>query len=350
MNYLGHPRRSSLGQKSIHFGRCVKHQFNRRFNSFTSHAASQKRFPLLQRRASVQHHVLDFNGSALSESPRTLLRSGNMLTTFNRPVDLSTSKNVPPAPPIPCSFTENLSAETLDSTEFSHGIKKSTSSIAPSGIGLVSSTGVRPGLVLADSKMASVPRNRRRTPLTPDVLALTKLRRPEHIKSSIAQRIEELRQASLINTQHSDEKPPTARKTISKEQTAELTITCDYQNNAVERQWLKEQAQCKAPLKVLDAPQYVQLNHRLFTIRSIDFIDSSKVRFHVDERPAQNCFLTKCVKQVNILTILIISILRLIENTLSNLSIPGIQLLVNLIYVLILITIAIILLTNHQQT
>ncbi|CAF4954203.1 unnamed protein product, partial [Rotaria magnacalcarata] len=26
-------------------------------------------------------------------------------------------------------------------------------------------------------------RNRRRTPLTPDVLALTKLRRPEHIKS-----------------------------------------------------------------------------------------------------------------------------------------------------------------------
>ena len=127
-------------------------------------------------------------------------------------------------------------------------------------------------------------------------------------------------------------------------------ITCDYQNNPAERQWLKEQAQSKAPLKVLDGPQYVQLNHRLFTIRSIEFVDHSKVRFHVDEQVAQNCFLTKCVKQINILTILIISILRLIENTLSNLSIPGIQLLVNLIYVFILITIAIILLTNHQQT
>ncbi|CAF4492930.1 unnamed protein product, partial [Rotaria magnacalcarata] len=67
-------------------------------------------------------------------------------------------------------------------------------------------------------------RNRRRTPLTPDVLALTKLRRPEHIKSSIAQRIEELKQASVVNSQTSDEKP----SMISTEKTNDLLVTCEY--------------------------------------------------------------------------------------------------------------------------
>ena len=98
-------------------------------------------------------------------------------------------------------------------------------------------------------------------------------------------------------------------------------------------------------MKLFNTPQYLQLNERLFTIRSLEYLDQQQVRFHAVE---QSSLIPQCLKQMNILTILIISILRLIENALANLSIPGIPILLNLIYVLVLITIALLLLIKQK--
>jgi hypothetical protein len=329
--------------RNYSFGRCVKQQFIRRI---TSNYKKQNEICLLSQAN------LNLNSSALPDSsPKTFLRSGIMLTTFNRNQDISSITKIPQAPPLPSSFSEKLSSETLKSTEFSKAIKNHTT---PSGTDLSQSMLIRPSQItdpppiiqMAKSKVYSNPigksnlRNRRRTPLTPDVLALTKLRRPEHIKSSIAQRIEELKQASLINNQISDEN--------STEKPTDLLITCEYKNNEIERNWLKEQTKLNSSIQFLNTNNYLQLNDRLFIIRSIEFIDNTNLRFYAQEQSYEDHFLTKYFKQISILTILILSILRLIENTLSNLSIPGIQIILNLIYVFILITIAIILLTNQR--
>ena len=253
-------------KKSIQFGRCLKSHFLRR--------------------------TLDFNSSALTE------------TTFR----------IPPAPPLPSSFDDQKSFETLKSTDFSQAIQTSPSSLTP-----------------------TTPKNRRRTPLTPEILALTKLRRPEHIKSSIAQRIEELKIASSSST--TQQRQENIKST-------DLVVTCDLQNTPQERLWLKEQIQNSTPMKFFNTPQYLQLNDRIFTVRSFEFLDQHQIRFHTVE---QTTFIPQCLKQLNILTILIIIFLRLVENALTNLSIPGIPILLNLIYVLVLITIAILLLLNQKQ-
>jgi hypothetical protein len=354
MPYSGHHRSYSFSQKSIHLGRCVKHQFIRRFFSLTSQITNHKKSNALSLLPSIPHNILNLNTSALSESSeKAIFRSSIMSTTFNRNQDISSITKIPQAPPLPSTFNEKISSETLKSTDFSKAIKSHMSSITPSGTDLSQSMLIRPSQIteppsiiqMTKSKIYSNPivksnlRNRRRTPLTPDVLALTKLRRPEHIKSSIAQRIEELKQASLINTPISDEKPSTENNT-------DLLITCEYKNNEIERNWLKEQTQLNSSIKFLNTNNYLQLNNRLFLIRSIEFIDNKNFRFYAQQY--EENFLTKYFKQISILTILIISILRLIENTLSNLSIPGIQIILNLIYIFILITIAIILLTNQK--
>jgi hypothetical protein len=350
MPYIGHHRSYSFGQKSIHLGRCVKHQIIRRFSSLTSQVANHKKPNGLSLRSQIPNKTLNLNTSALTESPpKAILRSGIMLTTFNRNQDISPLTKIPPAPPLPSTFDGKFSSE------FSKPIKTHTSSITPSGTDLSQSMLIRPSQIIeppqiiqmAKSRTYSNPiikRNRRRTPLTPDVLALTKVRRPEHIKSSIAQRIEELKQASLINNQTSDEKC----SMNSTEKPTDLLITCEYKNNEIERNWLKEQTKLNSSIQFLNTKNYLQLNNRLFLIRSIEFIDNTNVRFYAQEQSYEDHFLTKYFKQISILTILIISVLRLIENTLSNLSIPGIQIILNLIYVFILITIAIILLTNQK--
>jgi hypothetical protein len=349
MPSIGHYRNYSFGQKSIHLGRCVKHQFIRRLSSLTSPSTNSKKSNALLLLPSIPNQSLNLNTSALPESP--IFRSGIMLPTFNRHQDISSSTQIPPAPPLPSTFHKKSSSETIKSTDFSKAIKSHISSITPSGTDLSQSMLIRPSQItepppiiqMAKSKVYSNPitkpnlRNRRRTPLTPDVLALTKLRRPEHIKSSIAQRIEELKQASQI----SDEKP-------LRENNSDLLVTCEYKNNENERHWLKEQAQLNSSIRFLNTNNYLQLNHRLFLIRSIEFLDHQNLRFYAQEQPYEENFLTKYFKQISILTILIISILRLIENTLANLSIPGIQIILNLIYVFILITIAMILLTNQK--
>ncbi|CAF1054603.1 unnamed protein product [Adineta steineri] len=282
-----------------------------------------------------------------------------MLTKFNR------HQEIPQAPPLPITFNEKLSSETLKSTDFSKEIKNHTTSITPSGekninitktnfdnllgTDLSQSMLIRPSQItepppiiqVAKSKTYSNPitksnlRNRRRTPLTPDILALTKVRRPEHIKSSIAQRIEELKQSSLMNNQTSDEKSSL---------NTDLAITCDYKNTELERHWLTEQTQLNSPIQFINTNNSLQLNNRLFTIRSIEFLNNTNVRFYAQEKFSDE----KYLKQISIITILILSILRLIENTLSNLSIPGVEILLNIIYVFIFLTIAIILLTNQK--
>ncbi|CAF3450568.1 unnamed protein product [Rotaria sp. Silwood1] len=359
MPSIGHHRSYSFGQKSIHFGRCVKHQLIRRFSSLTSQVHNKKKQNALLLLPQIHHNTLNLNRSALSESlPKANVRTGIMLTTFNRNQELSSIKTIPRAPPLPSNFNEKISSETLKSTDFSKAIKNHTSSITPSGTDLSQSMFIRPSQInesssiiqMTKSKIYSNPiakpnlRNRRRTPLTPDVLALTKLRRPEHIKSSIAQRIEELKQASLMNNQISDAKS----SIISTEKNNDLLITCEYKNNETERNWLKQQTQLNSSIQFLNTNNYLQLNNRLFIIRSIEFIDNTNLRFYAQEQQYEGNFLLKYFKQINILTILIISILRFIENILSNLSIPGIQVILNLIYVFILITIAIILLINQK--
>ena len=348
MPAFGHQRSYSFSQKSIYLGRCVKHRFIRRFSSLTS----SKKLDLFFLSPPIPSSSLNQNTSALPEQP--IFRSGLMLPTFNRHEDLN---KIPPAPPLPSTFNERLSSETIKSTDFSKAIKSHMSSITPSGTDLSQSMLIRPSQIsepppiisMAKSTIYSHPisknnhlRSRRRTPLTPDVLALTKLRRPEHIKSSIAQRIEELKQASSIHTPISDEKP-------IRETHGDLLVTCEYKNNESERTWLKEQTQLKSPIRFSNTNNYLHLNNRLFQIRSIEFLDQHNVRFYAREQHSDENFLTKYFKQISILTILIISILRLIENTLSNLSIPGIQIILNFIYIFILITIAIILLTNPKQ-
>jgi hypothetical protein len=344
-----------IGQyRSYSFSRCIKRQFIRRISSVTTNHKKQSDVCLLPQ---THKMTLNLNTSALPDSPpKTLLRSGIMLTTFNRNQEISSIPKIPQAPPLPLSFSEKLSSETLKSTEFSKAIKNHTT---PSGTDLSQSMFIRPSQIndpppiiqMAKSKVYSNPitksnlRNRRRTPLTLDVLALTKLRRPEHIKSSIAQRIEELKQASLIHTQISDEKSSTD---ISKEQNSDLQITCEYKNTETERKWLKEQTELNSSVQFINTNNYLQLNNRLFIIRSIEFLNNTNVRFYAQEQQTNENFPTKYFKQISILTILIISVLRLIENTLSNLSIPGIQIILNLIYIFILITIAIILLTNQK--
>ncbi|CAF1507568.1 unnamed protein product [Rotaria sordida] len=359
MPTIGHHRSYSFGQKSIYFGRCVKRQFIRRFSSLTSQITNQKKQNALLLLPQIHNNTLNLNKSALSESiPKATVRSGIMLTTFNHNQDLSSIKSIPRAPPLPSNFNENISLEKLKSTEFSKGIKNHTSSITPSGTDLSQSMFIRPSQINESSSIIQMTkskiysnsivksnlRNRRRTPLTPDVLALTKLRRPEHIKSSIVQRIEELKQASLMNNQISNEKS----SIISTEKNNDLLITCEYKNNEQERNWLKQQTNLNSSIQFLNTNNYLQLNNRLFIIRSIEFIDNKNLRFYAQEQQYEENFLTKYFKQINILTILIISILRLIENTLSNLSIPGIHIILNLIYVFILITIAIILLINQK--
>ncbi|CAF1386729.1 unnamed protein product [Rotaria sordida] len=131
--------------------------------------------------------------------------------------------------------------------------------------------------IYSNSIVKSNLRNRRRTPLTPDVLALTKLRRPEHIKSSIVQRIEELKQASLMNNQISNEKS----SIISTEKNNDLLITCEYKNNEQERNWLKQQTNLNSSIQFLNTNNYLQLNNRLFIIRSIEFIDNKNLLYYV---------------------------------------------------------------------
>ena len=171
-------------------------------------------------------------------------------------------------------------------------------------------------------------RNRQRTPLTPDILALTKIRRPEYIKSSIAQRIEELKQSSISNEKTSNN---------------DLLITNEYKKPIkTEHNWFKDQT-----IKILNSNNYFELNNHLFLIHSIEFLDKTNIRIHA--QITNEYILTKYIKQISLLTIFILSILRLIENTLINLSIPGIHILLNLIYIFILITIAFILLINEKK-
>lgn len=180
-------------------------------------------------------------------------------------------------------------------------------------------------------------RNRRRTPLTPDVLALTKLRRPEHIKSSIVQRIEELRQASSLHTHPADEKPTLSP--LAAAAAGDVLITCAYQDNHQERAWLTAQAQLHSSL---------QLNDRRFQLRAVEFVDKSNVRFYAQDNWSDANLSSITLKQISAVTILILSILRLIENGLSNLAIPGMHIVLNLIYVLVLILVAMLLLANQQ--
>ena len=349
MPTVGHQRSYSFSQKSIYLGRCVKHRFIRRFSSLTS----SKKLDLLLLSPSLPTTSLDRNTSALPEQP--IFRSGLMLPTFNtRHEDFS---SIPPAPPLPSTFSQQLSSETIKSTDFSKAIKSHLSSITPSGTDLSQSMLIRPSQIIEPPPIISMTkstiysnpigknnhlRNRRRTPLTPDVLALTKLRRPEHIKSSIAQRIEELKHASSIHTSVPDDKP------IRETQT-DLLVTCEYKNIENERTWLKEQTQLKSPIRFSNTNNSLHLNNRLFHIRSIEFLDQHNVRFYAREQPSEENFFTKYFKQISILTILIISILRLIENILSNLSIPGVQIILNFIYIFILITIVVLLLGNQKQ-
>lgn len=342
MPSVGHHRSHSFSQKSIYFGRCIKRQLIRRFTSLTSQTTNHKNDSI----SYILRNTLNLNTSALSESlPKTTVRSGIMLTTFNRNQELC---SIPRAPPLPANFNEKLSSDTLTSTEFSKAIKSHSNSTTPSGTNLSQIVPSRSILPITKSKVYSNPiskvnlKNRRRTPLTPDVLALTKLRRPEHIKSSIAQRIEELKQASVTNNSIVEEKSSVG--TI--ERSNDLLITCEYKNNENERNWLKTQT--NSSVRFFNTNNYLQLNNRLFIIRSIEFIDNKNFRFYAQEQEYEENFLTKYFKQINIITILIISLLRLIENTLSNLSIPGIQIILNLIYVFILITVAIILLINQK--
>lgn len=312
MPYFGHYRTYSLNQKSIHLGRCVKHQIIRRFSSI-----SQKKSSVLLPSSSIPNQTLNLNSSALTEKP--IFRPGTMLTTFNRNQDISLLTKIPSAPPLPSKFTENLSSETIKSTDFSKGIKNH---ITPSGTDLSQSMLIRPSQIteppkiiqMAKTKTYSTPIHHRQR---------TSFRHPEHIKSSIAQRIEELKQAS------------------SEDNPSDLRITCEYKN---ERNWLEEQTELKSSI----TKNYLELNNRLFLIHSIEFLNNKNLRFHANEQITPENFLTKYFKQISILTILIISILRLIENALSNLSIPGIQIILNFIYIFILITIAIILLTNQK--
>ncbi|UJR36976.1 hypothetical protein I4U23_029684 [Adineta vaga] len=308
MPVTGHCRTSRFNQKSI--------QFIRRLSSFSSrtfHHQKKQHVPLLLPQA--DNITLNLNTSAFTESsPKTILRSGMMLTTF----DTSTTK-IPQAPPLPMNFTEKLSTETLKSTEFTKGIKSRTSSITPSGTDLSHLMLIRPSQIMepppiiqmARSKTYCNPitksnlRNRRRTPLTPDVLALTKLRHPEHVKSSIVQRIEELKQASLTNSQSMDEKSTL----IPSEKQTDLFITCEYKNTNQERQWLEDQTQKNSLIRFLNTKNYLQLNNRLFQIRSIEFIDNTNVRFYAQEKVFEENFLTKYLKQISIITILILILL-----------------------------------------
>ena len=349
MPYIGHYRNYSFGQKSITLGRCVKRQLIRRFSSSTSPITKQKKRKALFLHPQTRHNSLNFNISALTESSsKTIRQSNEILTTFNQNQNTTSITNIPHAPPLPSNFSGKFSSETIKSTEFAKAIKNRTSSITPSGTDLSQTMLIRPSQInesspitqMIKSKIPTNLRNRRQTPLTPDVLALTNVRHPEHIKSSIAQRIEELKQASLLNKQISDE------KSSIKKNTDDLLITCEYKNNEIERNWLQKQTQLYSSIRFLNTNNYLQLNNRLFILRSIEFIDSTNVRFYAQEH--EENFLIKHFKKLNILTILIISILRLIENTLSNLSIPGIQIILNLIYVFLLITIAIIFLTNQK--
>ena len=177
-HYVGHQRSSLFADKSIHLGRCVKRQLIRQLSS------------------------LNVNASALSDSPKSLLPSGFTLATFKHRHDVPPTGRIPPAPPLPPTVNDYPLLKALKSTEFSAAIQNRTTS--PSTIKSIPSTN--------RSRVLPTSRNRRRTPLTPDILALTKLRRPEHIKSSIAQRIEELKQASLLHRHASDEKLPAVNR------------------------------------------------------------------------------------------------------------------------------------------
>ncbi|CAF1469293.1 unnamed protein product [Rotaria magnacalcarata] len=277
MPSIGHHRSYSFSQKSIHFGRCVKRQFIRRFSSLTSQSNHSRKENVLSLLPQTYNNTYNLNKSALSES-------GRMLTIFNHNQEVPSMIHIPRAPPLPANFSEKISSETIKSTEFSRAIKNHTSSITPSGTDLSQCMLIRPSQVnesssiipIIKSKAYASPiakpnlRNRRRTPLTPDVLALTKLRRPEHIKSSIAQRIEELKQASVVNSQTSDEKP----SMISTEKTNDLLVTCEYKNNEAERNWLQQQTQSNSSIRFLNTNNYLQLNDRVFLIRSIDFVDN----------------------------------------------------------------------------
>ncbi|CAF1551723.1 unnamed protein product [Adineta ricciae] len=337
------------------FRRCAKHKLFRRFSSISSrnnHHQKKQRVSLLL--STIDEKTLNFNSSAFTDvSPKPFLRSSTMLPTFNQNQDFSPMTKIPQAPPLPANFSEKLSTETLKSTDFTKAIKSRTSSITPSGTDLSQSMLIRPSQItepppiiqMGKSKTYCNPiikpslRNRRRTPLTPDVLALTKLRRPEHIKSSIVQRIEELKQASLVHPQSFDEKL---------DNRTDVLITCEYKNNNQERKWLEEQSQKQSTIRFLNTKNNVELNNRLFQIRTVEFLDHVNVRFHAQEKLFEENFLNKYLKQISIITILILSILRLIENTLSNLAIPGIQIILNLIYVFILTTVASILITNQK--
>ena len=291
-----HDRRSLFSQKSIRIGRCVKHRVLRRFTSMN-----------------FSKTILGTNGSAFSEITRT------------KPLPLTIDGGtIPPAPLIPSDFCTYPSSDTLKSSEFSQAIlnlsnKKSTT-----------------------SNNILTTKTRRRTPVTPELLALTKLRRSEHVTSSIAQRIEELKQAaSMAHGKY-------RQQDVSSTKDEQLIINCNFSDTLQQRQWLHEQVQMERPIEIVNAKEYVQLNHRTFTIRSIEFVNTNHVRFYAQETSSISHFFHVFIKQFNLVTILIISMLRFLEHTLVNVSIPGLQLFLNILYIFILTTVAVILLTNQK--
>lgn len=227
---------------------------------------------------------------------------------------------IPPAPPLPLKFSGQFSSETIKSTDFSKGIKNS---ITPSGTDLSQSMLIRP------SQITDPPPIIRMAPSSSihksTLRHRSQFRYPEHIKTTIAQRIEELKHSSL-NTKSS----------------TDLLVTCEYNNTDTERNWIDKQMKLNSSIKFNNTNNYLELNHRLFHIQSIEYINQKNfIRFSLRE----SNFLIKDLKQIIIITILIISLVRLIENILLNLSIPGI----NFIYIFILITISMIFLTNQNK-
>ena len=123
MPFIGHHRTSSLG-------RSVKRQVIRRLSSSSSRSTAQTEQHVPQLLPLMESRTFDMNTSAHTEP---LLQPGAIFTPFSRNPELSSVTKIPQAPPLPATFTEKLSSETLKSTEFTKGIKSRTSSITPSG-------------------------------------------------------------------------------------------------------------------------------------------------------------------------------------------------------------------------
>ncbi|CAF1654277.1 unnamed protein product, partial [Didymodactylos carnosus] len=143
---------------------------------------------------------------------------------------------------------------------------------------------------------------RRQTPLTPDVLAMAKLRRPEHIKSSIVQRIEELKLASILQSTNNDSheqqsEPSSVNRRCARnnhysnpspiviDNDKQLLVTCQIKNEQ-ERDWIKQNNEYSAEL--LNSTS-LKINEKIFRIRSIEYLNDHTnneqlVRFHLDKQ------------------------------------------------------------------